>query len=169
MISLFCPARLGVLFCSVVLGSDTHLKLLDRVVSGASFLTVNVFVFNIAYRSSICSSIVCKLSGVTWCTLFIVLYFCRMWQCGLLSRIWSHIGILMLLLAAEPCIRWYGTGGLQEQDQCIDIELRCSRLFRLLVFSLSLLSSIYVRVVGLGCPYWWGVNHSLPALHCRSF
>ena len=40
MLSGFCPARFGV-YCSAVWCSaaDTHIKLLDRVVSGASFLT----------------------------------------------------------------------------------------------------------------------------------
>ena len=39
MPSEFCPASFGVLSCSVVVGADTHLKQLDRVVSGAHFLT----------------------------------------------------------------------------------------------------------------------------------
>ena len=70
-------ARLGVLFCSVVLGADTHFKILDSVVSGASFLT------------GVCLSVTllivdmwqyyeCRArSGVTRCTLFIVLYLSR--------------------------------------------------------------------------------------------
>ena len=43
----------------------------------------------------------CIRSGVTRCTLFMVLYLCRMCQCGLHAMLWSYIGILMLLLAAE--------------------------------------------------------------------
>ena len=40
---------------------------------------------------------VCIRSGVTLCTLLIVLYLCRMWQYGF----WSHIGILMFFLVTE--------------------------------------------------------------------
>ena len=54
-ISFGSPAhfvRFGVLFCSVVLGCwHTHLKLLDRAVSGAQFLTGGVFDCNIVHRS----------------------------------------------------------------------------------------------------------------------
>ena len=46
MLPGFCPTRFGVLFCGVVLGYRyTHLKLLDRAVSGARFLTGGVFEF----------------------------------------------------------------------------------------------------------------------------
>ena len=41
-------------------------------------------------------------SGVTLCTLLMVLYLDRMCQCGLHPILWSHIGILMHRLAAEP-------------------------------------------------------------------
>ena len=34
---VFFPAHFGVLFCSMVLDSDTHFKLLVPIVSGASF------------------------------------------------------------------------------------------------------------------------------------
>ena len=44
MFSGFCPARFGVLFCSMCSAADTHLKLLDRAVSGARFLTGSVIV-----------------------------------------------------------------------------------------------------------------------------
>ena len=44
----------------------------------------------------------CIRSGVISCTLFRVLYLCRMCQCGLHAVLWSHIGMLLLLLAAEP-------------------------------------------------------------------
>ena len=49
----FCPARFGVLFGSVVLGADTHLKLLDRAVSDASFLTCGVFECDLAHCRSV--------------------------------------------------------------------------------------------------------------------
>ena len=44
----------------------------------------------------------CIRSGATWCTLLMVLYLDRMFQCGLHAVIWSHIGALMRLLAVEP-------------------------------------------------------------------
>ena len=87
-----------------------------------------------------CQSFVCFIrSAVTRCTLLMVLYLESMCQCGLHSVLWSHIGTLMHRLAAEHrstagllypsrCpsrtillirIRWCGTGGLQEQGQCI--------------------------------------------------
>ena len=52
MLSGFCSARFGV-YCSAVWCSaaDTNLKLLDRAVSGASFITEGVFVCDIAHRS----------------------------------------------------------------------------------------------------------------------
>ena len=43
MLSGFCPVSFGVLFCSLVLTADTHLKLPDRAVSGALFLIGGVF------------------------------------------------------------------------------------------------------------------------------
>ena len=51
----FCPASFGVLYCSAVWCSaaDTHLKLLDRAVSGARFLTRGVFECDIAHRRSV--------------------------------------------------------------------------------------------------------------------
>ena len=48
-----CPARFGVLFCSVLLGCRYHFKLLDRVVSAASFLTGGVLQCDIALRRSV--------------------------------------------------------------------------------------------------------------------
>ena len=43
----------------------------------------------------------CTRSGATRCTLLMVLFF-RMCLCGLHATLWSHIGSLMRLLAAEP-------------------------------------------------------------------
>ena len=53
MLSRFSPARFGVLFCSVVLAADTHIKLLNRAVSDARFLTGGVFESDIAHRRSV--------------------------------------------------------------------------------------------------------------------
>ena len=53
MLSGFCPANFGV--CSAVWCStaDTHLKLLNRAVSGARFLTGCVFECDISHRRSV--------------------------------------------------------------------------------------------------------------------
>ena len=55
---LFCPFRTvhSAVWCSA---ADTHLKLLDRVVSGASFLTGCVFECDIAHRRSV--AVLCML------------------------------------------------------------------------------------------------------------
>ena len=59
MLSGFCPASLE--YCSAVWCSaaDTHLKLLDRAVSGARFLTGGVFECDIAHRRS--EAVLCML------------------------------------------------------------------------------------------------------------
>ena len=53
-------------YCSAVWCSaaDTHLKLLDRAVSGARFLTGGVFECNIAHRRSV--AVLCMLYKI-WC------------------------------------------------------------------------------------------------------
>ena len=53
MLSGFCPASFGVLFCSLVLGCRCNLKLLDPEVSGARFLTGGVFECDIVHRRSV--------------------------------------------------------------------------------------------------------------------
>ena len=119
-------------------------------------------------------SCVCFIrSGVTRCTLLIVLYLGGMCQCGLHAVLWSHIGTLMHRLAAEPCstagqdfysllgvplerscqprIRWCGTGGFQEQGLCFFIGLSCSiPTIVFYSFSLSLLSVYRLVLWGWG-------------------
>ena len=77
-------------YCSAVWCSaaDTHLKLLDRAVSGARFLTGGVFGCDIFIIDpwQLC---VCFIrSGVTLCTLLMVLYLDRMCQCRLHAALW---------------------------------------------------------------------------------
>ena len=90
-------------YCSAVWGSstDTHLKLLDRAVSGARFLTwvcLSVtFLIVDTWQSCVCFI----RSGVIRCTLLMVLYLDHM--CQLHAVLWSHIGTLMHRLDAEPC------------------------------------------------------------------
>ena len=60
-------------------------------------------------------SCVCFIrSGVTRCTLLVMLYLDRMCQCGLQAVLWSHIGVLMHSLAAEP----RSTAGLLFPSRC---------------------------------------------------
>ena len=47
------------MFCSVVHSCDTHLKLRDHVVNGASFLTGGVFECGLAHRRSV--AVICML------------------------------------------------------------------------------------------------------------
>ena len=60
-------------------------------------------------------SCVCFIrSGVTRCTLSMVLYLGRMCQCGLHALLWTHIGTLMHRLTAESC----STAGLLFPSLC---------------------------------------------------
>ena len=87
------------MWCSA---ADTHLKLVDRVVSCASFLTGDMFECYIAHRRSV--AVLCMLYRIR-CDPIHPLY-------GALpvpyvpvrfhAVLWLHIGILMGLLAAQP-------------------------------------------------------------------
>ena len=90
----YCSAA----WCSA---AGTHLKLLDRAVSGARFLTRDVFECDIAHRRSV--AVLCILYKIRCnrCTLIMVLYLDHMCQCGLHAVLWSHIGTLIHRLAAE--------------------------------------------------------------------
>ena len=95
------------------------------MVSG--FLTVGVFERDIAHRRSV--AVLCMLCKIgcsvhplyvhplygTLCTLSMVPYMYPMCQCGLHAVLWSHIGIFMLILAAEP----RSTAGLLFPSQCL--------------------------------------------------
>ena len=80
----FCGFVLPVLeYCYAVWCSaaDTHLKLLDRVVSGACFLAGGVLNCNHSHRRSVAQCCVCcTRSGVTRRTHFVALYLCLMCQ-----------------------------------------------------------------------------------------
>ena len=125
--------------------------------------------------------ICCTRSAVTRYTLFMVLDLSRMCQWCLHAVLWSHIGTLMRLLAAEPRspqyfysyisisvgrswwprTPWCGTGRFQEQGQCLFIGIVACTLLSHKVFPFS--------IQGLRSSDWEGVNHSLPALHCQPF
>ena len=88
---LQCGARLPI-----------HLKLLDRAVSGARFLTGGVFECNIADRRSV--AVLCILYKIRCYPMHPLMmhYLERMCQRRLHAVLWSHMGILMRHLAAEP-------------------------------------------------------------------
>ena len=91
----YCPA----VWCSA---AGTLLKLLDRVVSGACFLAGGVLNCNLSHRRSV--AVLCMLYKIGCYPMhhFVALYLCLMCQSGLHAVLWSHIGILMRLPAAEP-------------------------------------------------------------------
>ena len=104
--------------CSAVWCSaaDIHLKLLDRAVSGAQFLTGGVFECAITCRRS--AAVLCMLYKIR-CNPMHPLNDAlpamdRMCQCGLHEMPWSHIGILMRCLAVEP----RSTAGLLLPSRC---------------------------------------------------
>ena len=94
--------------------SAAPVKLLDRTVSGARFLAGGVFECDISHRRSVAVLCIFMRSGVTRCTLLMVLYLDRMCQCGLHAVLWSHIGTLLHRLAAEPGSR----AGLLFHSRC---------------------------------------------------
>ena len=164
-------------YCSAVWCSaaTTHLRLLDRLVSVASFLTGGVFECDLAHRRSVAVFCMLYRSGVTGCALFMVLFLCRMRRCGLHAALWLHIGTPVGLLAAEPrsiarlsfpCQYLYGTILVTPCSMVWDWQVsragpipfywpNCSLSFCLLLFSLSLLSFYERRRVGvfglIGC------------------
>ena len=91
-------------YCSAVWCSaaDTHLKYWTEqsVVPGFEVgvcLSVTFLIVD-PWQSCVCFT----RSGVTRCTLLMVLYLNSMCQCGLHVVLWSHIGTLMHRLSAEP-------------------------------------------------------------------
>ena len=72
--------------------TNTHLQLLDCAVIGAQFLAgvcfnVTLLIINL-WHYWVC----CIRSGVTRCTLIMVLYLYHMCQCRLHTVLWLHIG-----------------------------------------------------------------------------
>ena len=114
-------------------------KQLDRVVSGARYLTGGVPECNSSHRRSI--ALLCMLykirSNLIRCTLFIAFYLCRMCQYGLHAVLWSLTGfapnrcrtspergrLLSISVSLErsyrPCIRWCETGRFLELGHSI--------------------------------------------------
>ena len=144
MLSVLCHARFGVQFCTWFSSANAYLKLLDRVVCGARFLTVGEL-NGIAHRRSV--AVLCVLYKIV-CQLV------RVTRGALVAHRYTY----MRLLAAEP----RSTAGLLFSSRClcrailltlysmvldwrvlrgpmVFIGLTCSVLFCLLLFFLSLL------------------------------
>ena len=120
-----------------------------------------------------------------WCNTMHHLYLCRTCQCGLRAVLWWHIGILMRLLDSEP----RRTAGLSLPSHCLcgkilltlysmvwdwrvwraDPMLFYFSPFLSSTFSLSLLSFYRLVLCCWGHRPHWGINRSLPALHCDIF
>ena len=103
-------------YCSAVWCSaaDTHLKLLDRAVSGARFLTGGVFECDISHRrpaAFLCMLYKIRCNSVHPLNGALPGPIC---QCGLHAVLWSHIDTLMHRLTAEPC----STAGLLFPSRC---------------------------------------------------
>ena len=106
-------------YCSAVwcCAADTHLKLLDRAVSGARFLTGGVtFLIVDRWQSSVCFI----KSGVIRCTLLMVLYLDRMCPRGLHAVLWLHIGTLYIASLQNLAVQqgFYSLLGVPLERSC---------------------------------------------------
>ena len=98
----FCPVLEPTVWCQSGLAFDTHRRLLDRVVSGASLLAGGVLECNLSHRRSV----------AVLCMLYKTRNNYMQLHCGALplpvvpvrlhAATWSLIGILMHLLFAKP-------------------------------------------------------------------
>ena len=94
-----CPASYGVLLSGVVLCCRYTSYTTVPCSQLFRFFNGGVFECDVdLWQYYVC----CTRSGVTRCTLFMVLFLCRMCRCGLHAAMWCHIGTLMRRLAAEP-------------------------------------------------------------------
>ena len=179
-----CPS---VLECCSAVWCSAHFKLLDREVIDARFqtrecLNVTLFIVDL-WQYSVC----CIRSCVTRCNLFMVLYLVCMCHCGLHAVLWLHIGILMRRPTTEP----RNTAGLLFSSQWPSLTIlltpysmvwdwRVSRAglifywpkllythYSLLLFFPFSSFCLSVGILGLWSSDWYGVYHSLSALHFR--
>ena len=146
MLPGLCPASFE--YCSAVWCSaaDTHLALLERVVSGASFLTGVVFECDLAHRRSV--TILCMLYNMR-CNPMHPLYGAPVSYLPVFVTRWARTSVQLsatslqnltlsqdfyspFSISVERCwwtrIRWCGTGGFQEQGQCLFIGLAAGSL-----------------------------------------
>ena len=180
MLSGFCPASFGVLFGSVVLGCRHIPKLLNLVVSGASFLIEGVFsvTFIIVDLWQYCEC--CVRSSITdasslWCSIPVL--FVPVWvicHSGGISVYLRSSSLQNFAVPQEfyspisisvnrswwPCIRRCGCFGFQEHGQYLFFLTSCSSLSPT-VFPFSTFILCF-GIVGLGSLDWQGAYSSLP-------
>ena len=121
MLSGFCPARFGVLFCSVVLGCRYTPK---TTLPCSQWCPVpgGVFDCDIARRRS--DAVLCMLYKIGFNPMHPLN--------DVLHGPYVSVRVTRGALVAHrytycwPRIRWCGTGGFQEQGQCFFIGLSCS-------------------------------------------
>ena len=138
-------------YCSAVWCSaaDTHLKLLDRIVSGSSFITGGAFEYDLAHRRSV--EVLCILYKIRhnnapslWCSTRAVCdgacytRFCNLTSVHLCASSLQNLAVShdfyfhLSISVKQSCwlrIRWCGTGGFQEQGQCRFIGLAAHSSF----------------------------------------
>ena len=146
-------------YCSAVWCSaaDTHLKLLDRAVSGARFLTDGVFECDISHCRSVAVlcmlyKIRCASMGYMWCSGRTLVHLCTtmLQNLAVQQDFYSLFGV-PLERSCKPHVLWCGTNRLQEQGQCFFIDLSCSiPTIVFYSFSISLLSIYRLVLWGLG-------------------
>ena len=147
--------------------ADTHLKPLDRVVSGARFLTVGVFECDIAHRQSV--AVLCILYKIrcnpmhpSYGALPVPYVPVQATRGGLVEHLYTYAPprcrtsqycMTFILVSVErsccPCIRWRETGGFQEQGQYFFICLSCSIPFCPTVFLF-----LFFLDIGWYCGAW---------------
>ena len=142
---------------------------MDRVVSGARFLTGGVFDCDISYRQSV--TVLCLLYTIRCNPMHLLYSFLlgpyvplRVTRGVLVTH-----RVLIQFFAAEPrstseplfssqcpcgtiflhCIRWYGIGEFQVQGHCFFIGLSCPVPFCLLLIFLFSCFCLQVCIVGL--------------------
>ena len=113
----------------------------------------------------------CIKSGVTRCTLFMVLYLDHVWKCGLQAVLWSHIVIHMRLLSGPLFPSQYPCGTILLTLYSMVWDWRVSRAGQMLVYLPKLLypfwsSTIFPFLVFLSTLVLWGWGFWL--LGCRS-
>ena len=148
------------MWCSA---ADTHLKLLDRVVSGACFLAGCVLDCNLSHRRSV--AVLCMLYKIRCnpmhplCGALPVPYVpVRVTRGALIAHRYTyapprcrtsqyrmtfiHLSVSLWSELVDPGIRWCGIGGFQEQFQCF--------FFLLIALSFFVFNYFPFNYVGLG-------------------
>ena len=175
-------------YCSAVWYSATnaHLKLLDRVVSGANFL-MGVCLSVIMQIVDLWQYYACRTrSGVTRFTLFVVLYLVHISQCGytlccdrtsvhlcpsspqnlaVSPDFYSSVSV-SVQRSWWPRIRWCGMARFQGQGNSFLLVYLLAPLLSPTVFFFFHSMGWYR---GQGSSDWQCVNRSLPALHANIF